>query len=237
MYCIIIILKLPKFKPIYLIFLPFLLPIVIVVFGLIMIILGAIINLIFGKGIKVGEPLKTRQPKIVYETKYYDIKGNTVEELNSQMQAKGPRLNEEEKKQMIVRSDGDAMTRSEIKWNSKTAKRKSGCYLHDLEYNHYITFIYPRWNQPPDASPDLIEKWNRFMAGTIVHEEGHRDIELAQTEEMFPALIGLPSFPTCEELDQAAADLSNNFQEKYRKLEEDYDIRTGSGQTQGGKLQ
>ena len=216
---------------------PFLLPIGIFGVGLILIIIGSLIQFIFGKGVIVGEPLKTAKPKYVNNIKYYDIHGSTVEELNRQMNELGPHLSEEEKKEMIVRSDGFAMLTSKIEWKAKKAQRKSGCNLHDLDYTHNITINYPRWVKPTDVSPELVKKWDKFYEGVVIHEEGHKEIDLKQTDEMFPLLVNISSYPTCEELNRAMEDISSEYHQKYRKLGGDYDIQTKSGATQGSRLE
>lgn len=225
-----------KFNWKILFLIPFFIPIGIFGFGLLLIIIGSIITAIIPKGVNVGEPLKTAKPKFVYETKYYDIRGSTADELYKQMGELGPHLSDEEKKDMIIRSDGYAMLRSEIKWKAKTAKKKSGCYLHDLDYTHNITITYPRWIKPANVSPALEERWDKFYQGIVIHEEGHKEIDLKQTDEMFPLLIKTPSYPTCEELNQKMEDVSNGLQQKYRKLGGDYDIQTKSGLLQGVEL-
>ena len=219
-----------------------LIPVGIFVLGLVMVLIGQGLNFLFGA--KVGERglvqkitnkenvsnglIIAQEPEIIEETEYYDVTGSTAEELWDQIDKLGPSDEFGEKY--------GGRTTSGIDWNIKRRVEGEKCVIGGFTFTHKLTYLYPRWTPPSGVSQDLIDKWNSYTKALEIHEKGHRDIELRQTNEQFAALKNLPTYSTCEELDQASEDLSNELQAEYTEINRQYDNDTNHGKTQGARL-
>ncbi len=147
---------------------------------------------------------------------YYDITGNTANDLRNQMNRSGP-------------SDpsgyrGDALTSWYVKWNWP-GYGTSNCDLWQTTIQYTLTLIFPRWNPPPDAPADLIEKWNQYVRILAAHEQGHID----NFADAYPAIIPLIHRATCETAEQAAQSIITDVNARDQR----YDAATNHGATQG----
>lgn len=165
------------------------------------------------------------QPAVTEKYEYYDITGSHESELRRQMSVSG-----------IKWDDGktyDALTTWNVKWNYNYACANDGCKAGSFRTSVDITFRYPRWLRPPDASAELIAKWDRYMANLIVHENGHRDMAVQQTADLAVAVSQLPPAPSRAELDRLIETLASERMAKMNADEKQYDVTTIHGATQG----
>lgn len=93
-----------------------------------------------------------------------------------------------------------------------------------------------QWDQAKASPAALAEGWRRFRAALRLHEDGHKDIADKSGREFLSRLKTLGSRPNCTELDAAVRALSARVRLDARRLESDYDARTGRGRTQWEKL-
>jgi predicted secreted Zn-dependent protease len=150
---------------------------------------------------------------------YYDISGSTEGELRTQLNTLGP-----------VGYDGykgDATTEWFIRWNWP-GYGTSSCDLSAADISYDIKVIFPRWVPTKDISPDLIVKWANYTKLLAAHEKGHVDSVL----ENFPAIVNAIKGATCETADS----VGNEFLDRIRQLDIDYDADTQHGATQGARF-
>ena len=129
---------------------------------------------------------------VTEQYEYYYIAGQTETELRQQMAANG-----------IKWDDGntyDALTTWNVRWDYAYNCGSFGCIVDDFNASVAITFRYPSWQRNDAAPEDLATKWDSYMKNLILHENGHRDMAVQQTEELAAAVAQLPPAPSRGEL-------------------------------------
>ncbi len=150
---------------------------------------------------------------------YYDISGNTENELRQQLDSLSPRGYDNFK--------ADATTNWRINW-SWTGYGNSTCDLTSAEVTYNIEVTMPRWESPQDASPELVTKWNSYIQALAEHEKGHVDFVVENYQFVETAIKNA----TCDTAESAAQDALLPI----RQLDIDYDADTNHGATQGARF-
>ena len=156
---------------------------------------------------------------------HYRISGSTVDELRTQMNRQG-----------YTDASGhhwDAYTDWHVSWSYPYSVADEKCTTGPIESSVAITFTFPVWNAPAGTLPEIVDKWDDYMASLEVHENGHKEIAIAAAHEVVDTLEALPAYPSCNDLEQAADGAARNVFQQYRKQEEIYDQTTDHGATQG----
>jgi predicted secreted Zn-dependent protease len=162
---------------------------------------------------------------VTEQYEYYYITGSTETELRQQMATQG-----------IKWDDGktyDALTTWNVRWDYGYNCGNVGCTAADFNASVAITFRYPSWQRTDTAPQDLAMKWDTYMKNLIVHEVGHRDMAVQQTEELAAAVAQLPPAPSRGELAQQIEALATTKMAKLNADEREYDAITIHGTTQG----
>lgn len=148
---------------------------------------------------------------------YYDIVGSTETELKAQLSALAP----------ISQTDGRrhaANTTATYRW-SWPGFGSAACNLGASEVTVEIQVTMPRWTPPPGASRRLIEKWNRFVDATDLHELGHVEIAESNVSTITQAIASA----TCSSADAGATEALGRIQDRHVQ----YDRDTDNGVKQG----
>jgi predicted secreted Zn-dependent protease len=75
-----------------------------------------------------------------------------------------------------------------------------------------------------------------FSTALRVHELGHYNIGKDAADAIDNGILSLPQMRDCKVLDSAANQLGQRILEEHRKTEEQYDIATAHGKSQGAWL-
>ena len=150
---------------------------------------------------------------------YYDISGNTENELRQQLDKLSPRGYDNFK--------GDATTNWRINW-TWDGYGNSNCDLTSAEVTYSIEVTMPRWESPQDASPELITKWNNYIQALTEHEKGHVDFVVENYMSVETAIKNA----TCDTAESAAQAALLPI----RQYDIDYDAETNHGATQGARF-
>jgi len=165
-------------------------------------------------------------PPVVKETyEYYAIKGNSEDELRSEMCRNGCKWR-----------DGktyDSVTDWRVKWDYEYGQARETCSAESFKVFVDITFRYPKWNRPDDAPGPLAAKWDNYMKSLVEHETGHRDMAVAAAAELSRAIAVLPPVSTCAELDRAVKSLCHKRLSQLNADAKEYDESTHHGSIQG----
>jgi predicted secreted Zn-dependent protease len=174
------------------------------------------------KAVQVANDL---QPNISINRTHYEINGTTADELRSQMDQLGP---EDEFGQRH-----DAFTEWYIDWSYPYSIVNKDCATGPIEVTITITSTFPKWNNPQDASKELVNKWNAYLSILQTHEDGHKQIAIDAGNEILRTLSALPAYPLCSELEQTVDANGQNILGQFRKKEIIYDQKTAHGENQG----
>jgi predicted secreted Zn-dependent protease len=165
-------------------------------------------------------------PPVVKETyEYYEIKGNTEDQLRSEMCRNGCKW-----------KDGrtyDSVTNWHVKWDYDYDRSAQTCSADSFRASVDITFRYPKWVRTDDASGPLAAKWDAYMKNLVEHENGHRDMAVEAAAELSRAVADLPPAPTCAELDRAVRSLCHERLNRLNADAKEYDEATRHGTVQG----
>lgn len=166
-------------------------------------------------------PESLRRPGAVYS--FYEVKGSTADELHAALLRDGPRL---EGRSLF----GSA--RSDIVWKAQWVQGLGGCRVTSLDVLLRSTALLPRFRATPEVDSALIARWSAFERALASHEAGHIDFGRAAEQEMRTAL-GRETAPTCALLEQQMKVEADRVLAKLRQRNQEYDIRTRHGATEG----
>ena len=132
------------------------------------------------------------EPEVYVDYEYYEIRGETAEELRQAMNAQG-----------IVWRDGKtyhAFTSWNVAWTFDRRPGRKGCYVDSVRTVVKVSHRFPRWKDRLFAPLDLQEKWNAYMKALKEHENGHKDIALRAASDIESSLTNLDPSPNCEKI-------------------------------------
>jgi predicted secreted Zn-dependent protease len=173
-------------------------------------------------GLAVGQPMAHADDA---EIAYYDVVGNSGQELRHQMDTKGP-FGEEGK-----RVDGH--TDWKVTWSYQYAPAADGCRITKLGINLSATITLPRWTAGDNASNALLKKWQSYIASLRVHEDGHYSHGVEAADEIKSFGQSFHTSGDCLILAMNFNDKATSIIEKYRAADAAYDADTKHGRTQG----
>ena len=157
---------------------------------------------------------------------YYDVTGNTVEEIRADMRRLGPK---------VGGGSYFAEARSPMRWNWRFDRTGSSyCSISDVTVSVNSEITLPRWTPPDNADPDLVDEWNRFLAALETHEAGHKDISAKAGRAIIARLRGFSDL--CSNINTRASELARSIVDRAVVEQSDYDFTTRHGLTQGASF-
>lgn len=157
-------------------------------------------------------------------TEYYDVRGNTPEDLRRAMLRLGP-VHEGER--VYGRTDWT------LRWRySYEPHDRWGCTVTRLDIELETVITLPRWDPPRTADPEVVRAWGRFIRALEEHEEGHRTIADAAAREARRRLRRVRA-PTCSLLGTEIDEEGQRIIAEHERRSGEYDEETARGRTQG----
>ncbi len=159
--------------------------------------------------------------------RFYDISGNSLNQLREQINQKGTKWN-----------DGkvySALTNWDIHYKYSVTSNNGRYSVRSADTTVEICYYLPRLDAN-SCTPELASRWKDYFAHLQRHEYGHKDLAVQTASQLNEMFATLPSFGSEEEL---AAEITKRTEEKFRHLKEiqiDYDRDTRHGETQGAML-
>lgn len=159
--------------------------------------------------------------------RFYDISGNSLNQLREQINQKGTKWN-----------DGkiySALTNWDIHYKYSVTNNKGRYSVRSADTTVEICYYLPRLDAN-SCTPELASRWKDYLAHLQRHEYGHKALAVQTASQVNEMFATLPSFGSEEEL---AAEITKRTEEKFRHLKEiqiDYDRDTRHGETQGAML-
>lgn len=147
--------------------------------------------------------------KVVYgkSVSYFDIEGNTADDLDAALNARGPTT-------MGASSRHPGATRIRFGGQATYVEKNGRCYIGGARVTVNVEIILPRWRDRSHADKQLSMVWDTLSADMRRHEERHAEIAREHAHAMEKAIINLPPAPDCDAL-QARVDA-----ESARSIEE-----------------
>jgi predicted secreted Zn-dependent protease len=168
-------------------------------------------------GIECGasETEKVRGVTVVTRTTCFDVSGSTMAQLQTSIEANGPRVND-------YRRAG--ATRWKVAW-TYDFQIGARCGIADPSVKVTATYLLPRWTDPQTAKGTTREQWDAFMGEVKTHEEGHRDIAVQAGVASLAALDSTPARSDCGDTKRTADARVRAVMDRYRAKQQAYDDR------------
>lgn len=159
-----------------------------------------------------------------FRVEYFTIRGATAGDLRADLKRLGP------VGETGVR--GDAYTEYRIAWKFSMNFNDGSCRARDAAVDLDVKMLLPRWEPPPEVTPELVQTWDRFSAVLREHEDGHHRIAVAAAKEVRRKLGKRTRATSCEALKRKLDDTVNSVLREYRKKQAAFDADTDFGRKQ-----
>ncbi len=164
------------------------------------------------------------EPQLHEYDDYYDIQGQSAEQLRAQMNALRP---------MEQGGKFDADTQWEVKWRFDYREKNQTCELTRSQVSVDITYHLPRWTNEDQADSPLQSRWENYMKHLRLHESGHAQNGEKAAAEIADMLKNFAPFSTCAELEEMADERAQQIIAEHNAWDREYDRETHHGKTQG----
>ncbi|MEW6196669.1 MAG: DUF922 domain-containing protein [Bacteroidota bacterium] len=167
------------------------------------------------------------QPDVKSSIEYYEIYGSTLNELQREIQKKGPR-------------EGgrrfDAYTTWRVGWEFKTISSNNKCTLKNVIVITEIKIVMPKWINYSSAKKEVQQIWDKYYKALLDHENGHKEIGLKAAAEIEKEIKKIKPKSSCAELERDINRNGDYVIAKYDSLEKEYDRKTNHGINAGAAL-
>ncbi len=153
---------------------------------------------------------------------YYEIEGNTIEELRQALLTRGP-IDEKGVRRF-------AYTRWFISW--RWPHLDGAAVLSRATAAYKIDIFVPQWNEPRGASTEVRMRWSSFIAALLAHEKNH--VEFARHNFAHIAeLIQQAATSNPKLSEDQAEQIAQRELSRIRMLDWSYDTDTNHGKLEG----
>lgn len=128
----------------------------------------------------ICEPLRA-EPVINEGVGYYQIVGNTAQDLRREMDQKGPGGKNGK--------SFDAYTAWYVNWNYRWWESRDTCRITSVSTKLSVTFTLPAWQNYASADARLQQQWDRYYNALYEHEKGHRGFGIQAAREIERAIL------------------------------------------------
>ncbi|TWG93820.1 putative secreted Zn-dependent protease [Mesorhizobium sp. J18] len=147
---------------------------------------------------------------------YFSIGGNTLEEIEKQLDARGPH----------VRSTGrrhPGATQMEFTTRIGYGEGKGRCRIVSADVRVKAKVILPRWRNRKSAEQDVRLIWDTLERDIKRHEESHLSIAKNYARKMERTLQKLRSMPTCAAMAQKAQETTRRVLAEHDAAQDRFD--------------
>ncbi|MEI7610783.1 MAG: DUF922 domain-containing protein [Rhodospirillaceae bacterium] len=154
-------------------------------------------------------------PTISERTVFYDVAGDSKDELQAELRSKGPTL-----------PDGrhcKGWTKWRISWKYESREVGYGgrCKLSDVRVSADIEYTMPRLVNSAAARPGLSKTWDKIAGDLKSHLQVFGQHGVGAARDIYKKLVDLPE-ALCEFVGENADGEANTIIEDYKKLDADY---------------
>jgi predicted secreted Zn-dependent protease len=147
---------------------------------------------------------------------YYDVSGATLDQLRSQMSARG--------------TDGWAgHTHTHVAYHFTTQPTGGGCRVDEVTVTLDAVVRLPRWTDRDAAPAGAQGEWDRLMTRLVDHEGGHVRIGQASADAVERAVRETTPGASCPDVAARAKGRADAILALLPQQQEDYDVRTNHG--------
>ncbi len=151
----------------------------------------------------------------VIGVEHYEIRGDSPEELNLEMHAKGQGAN--------------GMTTAKVKYDFMCQGGGDTYAIRSISSKCMAKMRLPKWYGVDNASPEFKEIWNKYYSALRTHEMGHVLICAKTAKQVKDALESIPSASMCTGISQLADESAEKAVSDMPGKQEQYDADTLHG--------
>jgi predicted secreted Zn-dependent protease len=171
-----------------------------------------------------SQPPEVGEVEVTRSSATYSISGNTAVELTRAMHAHGSSW---ENPEAVGRTDVNLTT------ELRCGEYSDGGALDAANVRLQLTVTLPHWEERARAEPKLAKRWDHFIKALAAHEEGHVKIAIEHAHKLRAQLSSLQPQASCEPLLSKAQALGEELGATMKRVQLDFDAKTGHGTLQG----
>lgn len=139
---------------------------------------------------------------------YFDIKGNTADELDAALNERGPLA-------MGSSSHHPGATKIRFGGNATYSEANGRCRISSVKVTVDTEIILPRWRDRRHASKQLSLIWDTLAADIRRHEDRHVEIARQHARRMEQQILSLPAASDCDALQEKANEVTTRETERH----------------------
>lgn len=147
---------------------------------------------------------------------YFNIGGNTMAEIETELERRGPKLNSTGRRH-------PGATLMEFKTNVKYGEGNGRCRVTEAQVLVKAKVILPRWRSRRRSDEDTRLIWDTLAADIKRHEESHVIIAKNHARELENALKRIYPQRSCEQAAAKAKDITNRVMSKHDAAQAKFD--------------
>lgn len=164
-------------------------------------------------------------PELRLNNVYYTVAGDTAEDLWADVLARSP-IEQHGRKHV-------AYTRWQVNWRFWWQNNGESCDISKVDTRLDVTYTLPRLETSPGIPDAVGERWERYYAALVEHEQGHKDLGVKAAREIEQRLSAMGPRDDCRQLELDANTMATKVIERYREMEQAYDRSTNHGLNTG----
>ena len=176
--------------------------------------------------------LCTSSVNLVENVRFYEFFGARAEAASTSL-----------RERLLVSTDYEGRERRftgqtdwHIEWRACFEQEARRCRIGGVTSTVYVTYTLPKWADRAAAPGRLKDKWDRYITGLTVHEQGHGAIAHEVAREIESELVGQDSQEGCESLNADSMRVVDDVMSRGEKRQREYDRSTVHGGTQGAQF-
>jgi predicted secreted Zn-dependent protease len=170
-------------------------------------------------------PISTSSPgldEVTDPTQYYELYGYTAQQIDNEMLACSPVVNEGQT--LFAQTDYDT------NYVFNTSSNSNGtCSVTDVAVGLHFAQIFPSWSASRYDTPGLSTQWANFMSSLQPFEEGHINIISQYANTLLSGLQTFPAGSNCTSEIAAAENYGNAELNAGIQADTNYDVGSNHG--------
>ena len=153
-------------------------------------------------------------------TKYFTIRGSTLEQLDRELSLKGPSAG----------TGGDrhpGATQVSFGGRISYAPKGSACRVGRTDITLRLVKILPRWKPPRSASAGTVIVWRTLAQDIARHEEVHASIARSYVRRMEAAVRNLGPRGDCKDMEAAVNATTARYLKEHEREQREFDTLEG----------
>ncbi|MEF2072760.1 DUF922 domain-containing Zn-dependent protease [Consotaella aegiceratis] len=161
-----------------------------------------------------------RAAEIREHTKYFMVRGTSLEELDQELSRHGP----------VIEGTGMHHPAStEVKFDGRVTYKQTGnrCEVDTANLHLALTITLPKWQPRKAASPEVTLIWKTLESDILRHERRHAEIAKSWLKRTEMAVRNLGTEPTCARMEEKVKATTARYLANHEKAQVDFDKREG----------